>query len=156
MRRRSLDQRTCARSAAPGPAARQASAQPLSLPAFPRRIKRTSVRRIREGVMDAVDIWINCPDRETARALGERLVETRIAACANIHPEVESIYHWQGAVERATEVPLLVKTVAAHFDAVAATARAMHPDTVPAIHAVRAAAVTADYLAWLRDETRPR
>jgi len=104
--------------------------------------------------MELVDIWINCPDRETARALAERLVENRLAACANIYGEIESIYRWQGAIERTTEVPLLVKTVADRFDAVAGIARAMHPDETPAIHAVRATAVTADYLEWLRTETQ--
>jgi periplasmic divalent cation tolerance protein len=105
--------------------------------------------------MEPIDVWINCPDRETAHALALRLVETRLAACANIHGEVESVYRWRGAIERARETPLLVKTVAARFDAVAETARAMHPDETPAIHAVAAAAVTEDYLAWLRAETRP-
>jgi uncharacterized protein involved in tolerance to divalent cations len=48
---------------------------------------------------------------------------------------------------------LLVKTRADLFDAVAAAARAMHPDETPAIHAVEAAAVTPDYLAWAESET---
>jgi len=103
--------------------------------------------------MKLLDIWINCPDRETAAAIAEALVERRLAACANIYPEIESIYRWKGNVERAREVPLLVKTRPAFFAAVESVARAMHPDETPAIHGVEAAAVTEDYLAWAHSET---
>jgi periplasmic divalent cation tolerance protein len=103
--------------------------------------------------MKLLDIWINCPDRATARAIGEALVERRLAACVNLYPEIESIYRWQGQVERAREVPLLVKTRPNLFAAVAEAARALHPDDTPAIHALEAAAVSPDYLAWVRAET---
>jgi periplasmic divalent cation tolerance protein len=104
--------------------------------------------------MKLIDVWINCPDEDHARRIAERLVEGRLVACANIYAPIESVYRWQGAVERAREVPLLVKTRAELFEAVAAEARGMHPDETPAIHAVEAAAVTADYLAWAYGETR--
>jgi periplasmic divalent cation tolerance protein len=103
--------------------------------------------------MKLLDVWINCPDADHARRIAERLVEARLAACANIYAPIESVYRWQGAIERAREVPLLVKTRAELFDAVAAEARALHPDDTPAIHALEAAAVTADYLAWAYAET---
>ena len=50
-------------------------------------------------------------------------------------------------------MPLLVKTRPALFDAVAEAARALHPYETPAIHAVEAACVTGDYLAWAYAET---
>jgi periplasmic divalent cation tolerance protein len=103
--------------------------------------------------MKLLDVWINCPDADHARRIADRLVGARLAACANIHAPIESVYRWQGRIERAHEVPLLVKTRADLFDAVAEAARAMHPDETPAIHAVEAAAVTPDYLAWAESET---
>ena len=104
--------------------------------------------------MRLLDIWINCPDVQTARAISQAVVERRLAACANIHAEIESLYWWNGAVERAQEVPLLIKTRPELFDQVAEAARAIHPDQTPAIHGIEAAAVSADYLAWLHAETR--
>lgn len=103
--------------------------------------------------MRLLDIWINCPDRGTARAIADDLIARRLAACANIYPAIESLYRWQGRIEKADETPLLIKTRAEHFEAVAAAARALHPDEVPAIHALEAAAVLPDYLAWVEDET---
>jgi periplasmic divalent cation tolerance protein len=103
--------------------------------------------------MKLLDVWINCPDADHARRIADRLVEARLAACANIYPPIESVYRWREQIERAREVPLLVKTRADLFDAVAAAARELHPDETPAIHAVAAAAVTPDYLAWAESET---
>ena len=106
--------------------------------------------------MELLDVWINCPDRPTAQAIAQAVVERRLAACANIYPEIESLYWWQGAVERAREVPLLLKTRPDLFDRVAELARSLHPDETPAIHGTEAAAATANYLEWLHAETDPR
>jgi periplasmic divalent cation tolerance protein len=102
--------------------------------------------------MQLVEISINCPDRDTATRIAERLVAARLAACANIGSGIDSIYRWQGAVERAAEVPLRVKTRASHFDAVAAEVAALHPWQEPAITAVEFAS-TPSYRDWVMAET---
>lgn len=105
--------------------------------------------------MRLVEISINCPDRETAGRIGERLVAARLAACANIGGPIASIYRWQGAVERSTEIPLKVKTRADHFDAVASEVAALHPWEVPAITATEIAAAAPCYRDWIIAETAP-
>jgi periplasmic divalent cation tolerance protein len=102
--------------------------------------------------MRLVEIVINCPDRDTATRIAERLVASRLVACANIGSGIDSIYRWRGAVERACEVPLLVKTRAAHFKAVAAEAAALHPWEEPAITSVEFVA-TPSYRDWVIAET---
>jgi periplasmic divalent cation tolerance protein len=102
--------------------------------------------------MQLVEIRINCPDRVTARRIAERLVGLRLAASANIGSEIDGIYRWRGAVEQATEVPLLLKTRAGHFHAVAAEAARLHPYEVPAITATEIAAAP-PYRDWILSET---
>jgi periplasmic divalent cation tolerance protein len=104
--------------------------------------------------MELIEIRINCPDAETAKRIGERLVAARLAACANIGAPIDSIYRWQGSVERAREVPLLVRTRAGLFDAVAAEVAALHPWGVPAITATEIAAAAPSYAEWILAETR--
>lgn len=105
--------------------------------------------------MKLVEIRINCPDHATAARIAERLVAARLAASANIGSGIESIYRWRGAVERVGEVPLLVKTRAGHFAAVAAEAAALHPYEVPAITATELATTDA-YGEWIVAETGAR
>jgi periplasmic divalent cation tolerance protein len=95
------------------------------------------------------------PDEDTARALARSLVEAGLAGCVSIGAPVESLYHWQGALENVREIPLTAKTRADRFDAVAAAIRAQHPYELPEILAVPITDGTADYLAWLDAGTRP-
>ena len=99
--------------------------------------------------MQLIEIRINCPDREAARRIGERLVAARLAASVNIGSPVDSIYRWRETVEHAVEVPLLVRTRAGLFGAVAAEAAAQHPWEVPAITAIEIADATPSYRAWV-------
>ncbi|HEU0222471.1 MAG TPA: divalent-cation tolerance protein CutA [Paracoccaceae bacterium] len=103
--------------------------------------------------MDIIAIQINCPSEAVAEAIADELLSRRLVAAANIHAGVRSRYHWRGAVVRATEVPLVLKTRATLFEAVAAAARALHPYETPAITATTIPHVTADYRAWVVSET---
>jgi periplasmic divalent cation tolerance protein len=104
--------------------------------------------------LDIVAVWINCPDGAVADAIGEALLARRLAASVNRYPPVASRYHWQGRLEAASEVPLVAKTRASLFGAVADVARALHPYRVPGIVAVEIVAATADYRDWVVAETR--
>lgn len=104
--------------------------------------------------MQLIEIRINCPDRETAGRIGEKLVAARFAACANIGAPIDSIYRWEGAVERATETPLLVKSRASLFQSIAAEVAALHPWEVPAITATEISDASPSYRDWIIAETR--
>ena len=101
-----------------------------------------------------IDVWINCPDDETARRIGSALVERRLAACANVFPRIWSTYHWQGKIEAEDETPLLVKTRDDLFDALSDAVRELHPYDVPSIVGTPVAHVNAEYAAWVEAETR--
>lgn len=103
---------------------------------------------------DAVLLCLcTCPDRDTARTLARALVEARLAACVNLLPEVESVYRWQGAVETAQEVQLLIKTTTARLEALAARVRTLHPYAVPELIAFEAVGGLPDYLRWASAQT---
>jgi len=100
-------------------------------------------------------VLTNLPDREAARKLAEGLVGARLAACVNVMSECMSIYRWNGAVESAPEVPVLIKTRAALYPDVEAFIRAHHPYELPEVIALPLNTGLASYLAWLAEETRP-
>ena len=103
---------------------------------------------------EIVTVEINCPDAATAEAIAEALIGRRLAAAANVHAPIASLYRWQGRIERRAEVPLVLKTRAELLPALVEAARALHPDRTPAILS-RPAAVPEDYHAWLLAETGP-
>jgi len=107
-------------------------------------------------MMDNVLIVLtNCPDSGVADRIARSLVEQRLAACVNRLAPVDSVYRWQGAVERATEVPLLVKTTRERYTEVEEVIRALHPYQVPEIVAWPVTVGLPSYLRWVADETQP-
>jgi len=102
---------------------------------------------------DIIVVLTNLPDRAAAVRLAEALVAGRLAACVNVLPECTSVYRWKGKLESAVEVPVLIKTGAARYDAVEAAIRALHPYELPEIIAVPAVHGLARYLQWVADES---
>lgn len=105
--------------------------------------------------MEVLLVLTTLPDAETARAVAARLVEARLAACINVLAPCRSVYRWQGKVEDAAEVPLLIKTTAARYPALEAALREAHPYELPEIVAVPIARGLPEYLGWVAGETSP-
>src|SRR5690242_6413338 len=95
-----------------------------------------------------------CPDLPSAERLAEALVAERLAACVQLLPGLRSVYRWQGAVERADEVLVLIKTTRDRLEALAARVRALHSYELPELLAVEAAGGLPEYLDWVAAETR--
>jgi periplasmic divalent cation tolerance protein len=90
-----------------------------------------------------------CADREEAERIAHRLVEQHLAACVNILPGVQSIYRWQGAVESATEVLMLIKTNTARAQEVQSAIAGLHSYEVPEYLVLPVLGGSKAYLAWL-------
>ncbi|MBI5659938.1 MAG: divalent-cation tolerance protein CutA [Nitrosomonadales bacterium] len=99
-------------------------------------------------------VFTNLPDRASAQRVAQVLIESHSAACVSILAECSSVYRWQGKVESAHEVPLLVKTTRAAYPRLEETIRAHHPYELPEIVAVSVTAGFPGYLQWVERETR--
>src|SRR5258708_16159390 len=70
---------------------------------------------------------------EEAMRIAEVLVDSKLAACVQVLPEMQSIYLWKGEVERAREVLVIAKTTMAKFDGLQSQLRAIHSYETPEI-----------------------
>lgn len=100
-------------------------------------------------------VLITASSHEEALRLAEMLVDTRLAACVQILPQLESIYRWRGAVERASEFLLLVKTLASRFQELEREVRAVHSYETPEIISLTINQGSQPYFRWLREEATP-
>ena len=100
----------------------------------------------------AVFVYTTYPSIVEAEQAGRALIERRLCACVNILPGMVSYYRWQGAIERADEVVMLIKTRASLAEPVRAAVRQMHSYTTPAILVIPVEAVDPDYHAWIAAE----
>ena len=97
----------------------------------------------------AVFVYTTYPSIVEAETVGKALVERRLAACVNILPEMISLYAWDGAVERAEEVVMIIKTRASRAEQVRAAVKEIHSYATPAILVIPLEGVDSSYLEWL-------
>lgn len=105
-----------------------------------------------EEVLLVLTTW---PDPAKARAAAQTLVEERLAACANLVPGVESIYRWEGKVETAGEVLMILKTTIARYQMLETRIRALHSYEVPEIVSLRVTDGLPAYLRWVEQSCLP-
>ncbi len=101
----------------------------------------------------AVLLYTTWPSIVEAERAGRALVERRLAACVNILPGMISHYWWQGKIERAEEVVMMVKTRASLSAAAGAAVKEMHSYTTPAIMVLPVENLDPDYHRWIVEET---
>jgi periplasmic divalent cation tolerance protein len=105
---------------------------------------------------DPIMVLMTAGSREEAARLADVLVGARLAACVQILPEIESVYHWQGKVERAPEVLLLAKTTLSNFNELESLVRSLHSYETPEIIALPITTGSAPYLEWLTANVIPQ
>ena len=104
---------------------------------------------------EAIVVFMTAANGEEATRLAEMLIGAHLAACVQILPEMESVYRWQGQVERQSEILLLAKTTAGKFADLEREVRALHSYETPEIVAVPIVAGSTPYLTWLAESLQP-
>lgn len=87
--------------------------------------------------------------------MAEALIDQHLAACVNVLSPCTSIYHWQGKVESADEIPVMIKTLRQHYDQVEQLIKMMHPYELPEVIMVPILNGLPAYLQWIANETQP-
>jgi periplasmic divalent cation tolerance protein len=93
--------------------------------------------------------------RDEAERIARALVDDRLAACVNIVPGLTSIYRWQGKVEAAPELLLLIKTTAANLTQLEEAVRRLHSYEIPEFLVLTPESASNPYLDWLLSEANP-
>ena len=103
---------------------------------------------------EAIVVLMTAANGEEAARLADLLIGAHLAACVQILPEIESVYRWQGKIERQAETLLLAKTVRSKFEDLEREVRALHSYDTPEIIALPIVAGSAPYLTWLGDNVK--
>lgn len=103
---------------------------------------------------DTVVILVTAPSIDEARKIGNALVEERLIACANIIPQVESIFYWQDKVCNEKEALMVIKTRKKLIEKIIKRVKALHSYTVPEVIALPIIKGSKDYIKWVKEVTK--
>ncbi len=102
-------------------------------------------------MIDARIVLTTAGSPEEAEKIASAIVERHLAACVNIIPQIRSVYRWQGAVEKATEWLLVIKTQAAMFERVRVAIKELHSYELPECIMVEVTQGSKPYLDWIAE-----
>jgi periplasmic divalent cation tolerance protein len=98
-------------------------------------------------------VLVTAPSQEVADQLARSLVGEHLAACVTMLPRVVSVYAWEGKLEQAEEVLMLIKTRRSRYTEMEQHIRTHHPYDTPEIVEIPAGQVTQKYWQWVMQET---
>lgn len=98
-------------------------------------------------------VLVTTASQKEAVRIGEKMVNARLAACANVIPGIKSIYRWNGKVIKSGETLLMLKSTALRYQALEKAIKAMHSYETPEIVAVEIKTGLDQYMRWVRTET---
>ena len=102
--------------------------------------------------MEAILVYVTCASEAEAIQLGSRMVEEKLAACANLIPGMQSIYRWEGKIQRDQEFVLILKTLSEKLSVMTARVKELHSYEVPCVVALPILGGNVDYLNWLGEQ----
>lgn len=103
--------------------------------------------------MSVVFAYVTFPTQAEARAIADVLVTERLAACANILPEMTSVYHWQGNIQRSSEVIVVFKTQDSLWVAFEGRIKDLHSYDTPCIAGWPLTRVSNEFMKWVEFQT---
>ena len=98
---------------------------------------------------DHVVVFVTAPSIDEANAIASQLVNSKLVACANLLRGLKSTFWWQGQIDVADEVLLIMKTRASLLESVIEAVREAHSYDVPEIIALPIIGGSAEYLKWI-------
>ena len=99
-------------------------------------------------------IYVTTGSRKEALDIGRALVESRLAACANVIDNVTSIFRWQGEIEEESEAVLILKTRRGLVDEATAKIKDLHSYDCPCVLSYAITGGNPDFLEWIVKETK--
>ncbi len=103
---------------------------------------------------DKIVVLVTTGNRREARKIARALVEQNLAACVNVSSAIESVYRWQGKLNKEKEYLLFIKTMRELFPEVRAAIQKLHSYTTPEIICLPIVDGLPDYLAWLEKSVK--
>jgi periplasmic divalent cation tolerance protein len=98
-----------------------------------------------------VELIVTCGSWQEAQKIADHLLENRLVACVEFM-EIKSKYWWEGKLDEAKEVKLIMETVADNFAKVEAAVGKLHSYETFVLQMIPIVKLSKDASEWLEGE----
>ncbi len=96
-------------------------------------------------------VLVTAKDTVQAKKISKALVDERLVACSNVVKGVQSFFYWEGKMDCAREVLLILKTTKKAFPQIVKRIRNLHSYQTPEIIALPIVCGEKSYLNWITE-----
>ncbi|OFV92740.1 MAG: cation tolerance protein CutA [Acidobacteria bacterium RIFCSPLOWO2_12_FULL_54_10] len=100
---------------------------------------------------DKVVVLVTCKNSREGKRIARHLLEKRLIACANLLPQIYSLYRWKGKIADEKECLMLMKSTRELFQPLSIEIEKLHSYSVPEIIALPVIDGAANYLHWIAE-----
>jgi periplasmic divalent cation tolerance protein len=98
-------------------------------------------------------VYTTAPNKKEAKKIADVLVSEKLAACCNIF-KIDSVYWWQGKIEKSGEYGIFVKTKKNLVEKIIKRVKEIHSYSVPCVISFEIKKSNKDFLNWIEKSTK--
>ena len=98
---------------------------------------------------DKIVVLVTGSNARECTRIARSLLDKRLIACANLIPQVRSLYHWKGKIADEKECLMLLKSSRELFAALQSEVEKLHSYSVPEVIALPIIDGASNYLNWI-------
>jgi periplasmic divalent cation tolerance protein len=100
-----------------------------------------------------VELVLTCGSWQEAQAIADAVLQKHLVACVEML-EIKSKYWWEGKLAEATEIKLVMESVAQNFESVEAEVIKLHSYDTFVLQQLPLTNLSSDAAAWWVEQTR--
>lgn len=105
---------------------------------------------------EIIIVFVTVPGLREGSRISKAILTSRLAACVNVIPGVQSIYKWKGKIVQEKEAMLVLKTTRLRYRKLEQKIKELHPYEVPEIIAIPLICGSLQYVEWVTREVANR
>ena len=94
-------------------------------------------------------VFVTASNKREAQKIAAGLIKQKLAACVNIIDKVDSLFFWEGKIQKAKESLLIIKSKKEKWGRLVKLIKSLHSYTVPEIIAIPIISGDKPYLGWI-------
>ena len=101
---------------------------------------------------EIVIVFVTVPGLREGRRISKAVLTSRLAACVNVIPGIQSMYQWKGKIVQEKEAMLVLKTTRPRYRKLEQKIKQLHPYEVPEVIAIPMICGSSQYIEWVTKE----